>query len=72
MAKFIIERVERYAIESDDPEITLKQFQVIFDNLDPEILPPDALTIRLDDFEYLDGKTSIIEYNTTNPKGQNK
>jgi hypothetical protein len=44
MAKYVITSVERYEVETNDPEETLTQFQI-----DPEQR----------DYEYLDGTVTI-------------
>lgn len=44
MAKYVITSVDRYEVETNDPEATLRQFQI-----EP----------RWNDYEYLDGEIAI-------------
>ena len=44
MAKYVITSIDRYEVETNDPEATLRQFHI-----DP----------RWNDYEYLDGELTI-------------
>lgn len=62
MPKFILTKTERYIVEAENAEIAAKNFSVLYNDGDAEIIELlDDDVIDQDAFEYLDGKTEIEE-----------